>query len=224
MHISAVPLRKRASAASASLAERDGSSSREGPSNIHRSRASRHEFEISLVHELVVRSLCTRGSVRGIDLEIDRYMYSVRRPSYCMYARPLPRSSTEGYGWGGAYHPGMGMGRTAPIAGRRWLRPRLRLGRAALLVVCMFMLCVDPCGGAGGAPTPRPQQQTPDWPKATRRVLVHCLQSSGCSYFMTVLSQSPSIATAIDVAVNSDGVPKSPDDGTKRSLACSIAQ
>ena len=82
------------------------------------------------------------------------------------------------------------------------------------------MLCVGSCGGAG----PAAKQDTPDWPKATRRVLVHCLQSSGCSYFMTVLSQSPSIATAIDVAVNSDGVPKSPDDGTKRSLACSIAQ
>ena len=40
------------------------------------------------------------------------------------------------------------------------------------------------------------------WRPPEYRILVHCLQSSGCSYFMAILSQSPAVVTAIDVAVN----------------------
>ena len=50
------------------------------------------------------------------------------------------------------------------------------------------------------------------WRSPEYRVLVHCLQSSGCSYFAAVLSQSPTMVTAVDVAVNSRSVPDSYED------------
>ena len=48
----------------------------------------------------------------------------------------------------------------------------------------------------------------PEWKPARFRVLVHCLQSSGCTYFMAILGQSANVLTALDVAINSGGVPR----------------
>ncbi len=58
----------------------------------------------------------------------------------------------------------------------------------------------------------RAYKDGPEWAPAQFRVLVHCLQSSGCTYFMAILGQSAQVVTVLDVAINSDGVPARAQD------------
>ena len=59
----------------------------------------------------------------------------------------------------------------------------------------------------------------PEWAPAQFRILVHCLQSSGCTYFMAILGQSAAVVTALDVAINSEGVPARAQDVVVREDA-----
>ena len=58
----------------------------------------------------------------------------------------------------------------------------------------------------------RAYKDGPEWAPAQFRVLVHCLQSSGCTYFMAILGQSAQVVTVLDVAINSEGVPARAQD------------
>ena len=65
----------------------------------------------------------------------------------------------------------------------------------------------------------RAYKDGPEWAPAQFRVLVHCLQSSGCTYFMAILGQSAQVVTVLDVAINSEGVPARAQDVVVREDA-----